>query len=167
MTAGLGDIALRAPAHLVSSKAPRYWLLKALPGWLVLLTGEVVALFLPDLPRPAVVAALVATLLLAAAHLTVMPIWRYRVHRWEITEDAAYTQSGWLNQERRLAPLGRVQTVDTQRGPFAQLLGLADVTITTASSRGAITIHALDQAVADQAVAWLTERAQLNSTDGT
>jgi membrane protein YdbS with pleckstrin-like domain len=153
--------------HRASTKAPLYWLLRAVPGWLVLLGAQVPLLFVDDAPQALVIAGLVVTALIAVAHLAVMPQWRFRVHRWEITDDAAYTQSGWLNQERRLAPLGRVQTVDTQRGPFAQLMGLADVTITTASSRGNITIEALDQSVADQTVAWLTERAQLNSTDGT
>ena len=39
-----------------------------------------------------------------------------------------YTQSGWLSQERRIAPISRVQTVDTERGPLEQLFGLANVT---------------------------------------
>jgi membrane protein YdbS with pleckstrin-like domain len=96
-----------------------------------------------------------------------MPQWRYRVHRWEITESAVYTQAGWFNQERRIAPIARVQTVDTQRGPLEQLFGLANVTVTTASARGPLKIHALDLPVADSAVAWLTERAQLAGGDGT
>lgn len=162
-----GEIALRQPAHLPSRKAPLYWFLRALPGWSAILLALVAALFVPHVPRAASVAALIAVGLLASAHLVVMPRWRYRVHRWEITEDAAYTQSGWFNQQRRLAPLSRVQTVDTERGPFAQLLGLADVTITTASSRGAIRFHALDQEVAAQTVQWLTERAHLSRADGT
>ena len=61
----------------------------------------------------------------------------------------------------------RVQTVDTARGPFEQLFGLANVTVTTASARGPITIDALDVSVAEHTVAWLTERAQLTGGDGT
>ena len=56
-----------------------------------------------------------------------MPRWRFRVHRWEATATAVYTQSGWLNQERRIAPVARIQTVDTQRGPFERVFGLANV----------------------------------------
>jgi membrane protein YdbS with pleckstrin-like domain len=104
---------------------------------------------------------------LALIHLGVMPQWRYRVHRWEITDTAVYTQSGWLNQERRIAPIVRVQTVDTQRGPFEQIFGLANVTVTTASARGPLKIHALDRATAEHTVAWLTERAQVSGGDGT
>ena len=63
---------------------------------------------------------------------------------------AVYTRTGWLVQERRIAPISRVQTVDTYRGPLDQLFGLANVTVTTASSAGAVHIVALDVDVADQ-----------------
>jgi membrane protein YdbS with pleckstrin-like domain len=160
------DVELRRPAHLVSRKARAYWTLRALPGWL--LVGIVETLMLLDgVPNPVRITVAAVTALLALAHLVVMPQWRYRVHRWEITDTAVYTQSGWLNQERRIAPIARVQTVDTQRGPMEQLFGLANVTVTTASARGPIKIHALDRPVADSTVAWLTERAQQAGGDGT
>ncbi len=76
--------------------------------------------------------------------VVVVPLWRYRVHRWEIGPQAVYTRSGWLVQERRIAPISRVQTVDTYRGPLDRLFGLANVTVTTASSAGAVRIVALD-----------------------
>jgi membrane protein YdbS with pleckstrin-like domain len=161
------DVQLRQPAHLASRRARGYWAVRALPGWLVIGIVETSILWGGDVARfPCVVTAAV-TLALALAHLVVMPQWRYRVHRWEITETAVYTQSGWLSQERRIAPIARVQTVDTQRGPIEQIFGLANVTVTTASARGPIKIHALDRAVADSTVAWLTERAQLAGGDGT
>ena len=37
---------------------------------------------------------------------------------------AVYTRTGWLVQERRIAPISRVQTVDTHRGPLDRLFGL-------------------------------------------
>jgi membrane protein YdbS with pleckstrin-like domain len=157
---------LRRPAHLVSRKARAYWTVRALPSWLVIGAVET-ALLAGDVAswvRSLVVATTVA---LAFAHLIVMPQWRYRVHRWEITDTAVYTQSGWFTQERRIAPIARVQTVDTHRGPIEQLFGLANVTVTTASARGPIKIHALDLAVADSTVAWLTERAQQAGGDAT
>ena len=46
-------------------------------------------------------------------------------------------------------------------------VGLSNVTVTTASARGPIRIHALDRDVADGAVQWLTERAQQAGGDGT
>lgn len=160
-------VELRRPAHLVSRKARWYWTVRALPLWLVVAAVEIAVLLGSD---PSVVVSVLIegiTAVLAVAHLVVMPQWRYRVHRWEITDTAVYTQSGWLRQERRIAPIMRVQTVDTARGPFEQLFGLANVTVTTASARGPITIDALDLAVADHAVAWLTERARAGGGDGT
>ncbi|MBE7189509.1 MAG: PH domain-containing protein [Jatrophihabitans endophyticus] len=94
-----------------------------------------------------------------------MPQWRYRVHRWEVTDTAAYTQTGWFTQERRIAPLARVQTVDVRRGPVEQLFGLANVTVTTASAKGPIVVHALDRGEAEYLVHWLTERTR--DGDGT
>ena len=93
--------------------------------------------------------------------VVVVPLWRYRVHRWEIGPQAVYTRSGWLVQERRIAPISRVQTVDTYRGPLDRLFGLANVTVTTASSAGAVRIVALDSDVADRIVAQLTDIAAI------
>ena len=97
----------------------------------------------------------------------VVPLWRYRVHRWEISPQAVYTRTGWLVQERRIAPISRVQTVDTERGPLDRLFGLANVTVTTASSAGAVHIVALDSDVADRVVAQLTDIAALGGEDAT
>ncbi|MGI8680085.1 MAG: PH domain-containing protein [Jatrophihabitans sp.] len=164
---GTLELQLREPLHLVSRKARAFWTLRALPGWIVIAALEALILIGAGGPAPVVTVIAGATTVLAVAHLIVMPQWRYRVHRWEITETAVYTQSGWLRQERRIAPIARVQTVDTQRGPIEQLFGLSNVTVTTASARGPLKIHALDRAVADHTVAWLTERAQLAGGDGT
>ena len=158
---------LREPAHLVSRRARLYWTVRALPGWLLIGVVETVALVTSGAGSAVVIPVVAVSAALAAVRLIVMPQWRYRVHRWEITDTAAYTQSGWLTQERRIAPLVRVQTVDTRRGPFEQLFGLADVTVTTASAKGPIRIHALDLAVAEHVVQWLTERAQASAGDGT
>lgn len=113
------------------------------------------------------VAVLVASIVFAALHVAVVPQWRYRVHRWEISDTAVYTRTGWLSQERRIAPISRVQTVDTERGPLDRLLGLATVTVTTASSAGAVRITALDQDVADKTVARLTDIAGRTVGDAT
>ena len=78
-----------------------------------------------------------------------------------------FTRSGWLVQERRIAPISRVQTVDTYRGPLDRLFGLANVTVTTASSAGAVHIVALDSAVADDIVARLTDIAAIGADDAT
>jgi membrane protein YdbS with pleckstrin-like domain len=158
---------LRDPAHLVSPRAVAFWTVRAVPGWLIVLVGQL--LWFAASPDHAALrfTAIALTVLSAAAHLSVMPRWRYRVHRWEVTDTAVYTQSGWLSQERRMAPISRVQTVDTQRGPLEQLFGLANVTVTTASVAGPLRIYGLDRATADGLVAELTEITSHSEGDAT
>jgi membrane protein YdbS with pleckstrin-like domain len=158
---------LRDPAHLVSPRAVAFWTVRAVIGWLFILAGQLFWFVLSPDHAGLQVAALSLTLLVAAAHLIVMPRWRYRVHRWEVTDTAVYTQSGWLHQERRIAPLSRVQTVDFRRGPLEQLFSLANVTVTTASMAGPLSIHGLDRATAEGLVAELTEVVGRSGGDAT
>ena len=67
------------------------------------------------------------------------------VHRWEVTDTAVYTQTGWWRRERRIAPMSRIQTVDYVEGAISRLFGLATVTVTTASAAGALEIAGLDR----------------------
>ena len=118
------ELSLRPPAHQVSPRAVWYWLTRAGVGWLIVIAVQIVAWVLdwPVPPWPAQV--LTGTVLIAIAHLAVMPRLRYRVHRWELTEDSVYTRSGWLTQEWRIAPVTRIQTVDSERGPIGRLFHL-------------------------------------------
>jgi membrane protein YdbS with pleckstrin-like domain len=135
---------LRPPRHLVSPRAVWYWTVRALGGWVVVLLVQVAwMVVLSDGELRWHLVALAVTIVVAAAHLIVMPQWRFRVHRWEVTAKAVYTQAGWFSQERRIAPISRIQTVDTERGPLEQLFGLSNVTVTTASAAGPLRIHGL------------------------
>jgi membrane protein YdbS with pleckstrin-like domain len=143
------------------------WAIGAAIPWLVLAVGQLVWFALDDsLPWLHALAAAV-TVLGVVVFVLVVPVWRYRVHRWDIDQQAVYTRSGWLVQERRIAPISRVQTVDTQRGPLDRMFGLANVTVTTASSAGAVRIVALDSDVADSVVARLTDIAAIGAEDAT
>jgi hypothetical protein len=159
------DLELRAPTQLASSRARIYWTVRALPGWIAVALVETLALL--GATAGVVIPVVAVSAALAFGHLAVMPQWRYRVHRWEITDAAVYTQTGWFTQERRIAPMARIQTADTHRGPIEQLFGLANVTVTTASAKGPLKIHALDLGVAERIVEHLTHRAQLSAEDGT
>jgi membrane protein YdbS with pleckstrin-like domain len=158
---------LAEPTHPPSKKAPLVWAIGAAIPWLALAFGQMVWFALD--PRLVWVHALAAavTVLGIVVFVFVVPLWRYRVHRWDIDAKAVYTRTGWLVQERRIAPISRVQTVDTERGPLDQLFGLANVTVTTASSAGAVRIVALDSDVADRVVAQLTDIAALGAEDAT
>jgi membrane protein YdbS with pleckstrin-like domain len=103
----------------------------------------------------------------STAHVLVMPTLRYRFHRWEVTSEAIHTRSGWLSLEQRVAPLPRVQTVDSEQRALMRLFGLATVTVTTASAAGPIRIECLDEDVARQLVAELTEYAARSPGDAT
>lgn len=104
---------------------------------------------------------------LAAAYVLGMPRWRYLVHRWEVTDTAVYTQTGWWVRERRVAPMSRIQTVDYTEGALARLFGLASVTVTTASSAGALEIAGLERDRARVLVDELTRRADAAPGDAT
>jgi hypothetical protein len=84
-----------------------------------------------------------------------------------LTEEAVYTLSGWLVREWRIAPISRVQTVDTEHGPLQQMLGLATVTVTTASARGPVKIGGLADGDARELARTLTERTQAHPGDAT
>jgi uncharacterized protein len=158
---------LADPANRPSRKAPLVWAIGAAIPWLILAIGQLVWFSLDDrlVWLHAVGAAITALGIIV--FVFVVPLWRYRVHRWDIDQKAVYTRSGWLVQERRIAPISRVQTVDTGRGPLDQLFGLANVTVTTASSAGAVRIVALDADVADRIVAQLTDIAAIGAEDAT
>lgn len=102
-----------------------------------------------------------------AAYAVVVPQWRYLVHRWEVTDTAVYTQTGWWARERRIAPMSRIQTVDYAEGAVSRLFGLATVTVTTASAAGALAIAGLDKDRARQLVDELTIKADAEAGDAT
>ncbi len=155
------------PAHPPSRKAPLVWAIGAAIPWLVLAVGQAVWWAFDGRLMWVHVLAGAVTVLGIVVFVVVVPLWRYRVHRWDIDAKAVYTRTGWLVQERRIAPISRVQTVDTERGPLDQLFGLANVTVTTASSAGAVRIVALDSDVADRVVAQLTDIAAIGAEDAT
>lgn len=144
---------LREPAHRVSPRAVRYWVVNTALGsifaWAVMFA---IAWFLPEDPWWAV--ALRWLFLLAMAvnvvEVVVEPVIRYRRTRWEVADGKVFVQTGWLSRDQRIAPLSRVQTVDTHRGAIMRLYGLAEITVTTASAAGPITIPCLDSDLADR-----------------
>jgi membrane protein YdbS with pleckstrin-like domain len=157
---------LREPRERVSPKARLMWLCTDL------LRAAVLLAFLAMTSRlwhwwtiPTWLLVLLGALLIAYAVL--VPQWRYLVHRWEVTDTAVYTQTGWWARERRIAPMSRVQTVDQREGAISRLFGLATVRVTTASSAGALSIEGLDRARALAIVEDLTRMADSVPGDAT
>ena len=158
---------LRPPKNRVDPRAVRYWMTSEaiFNGVIALVLGLLAFLIAPA--RPWLLLALAITMAIGIPYMVIMPIWRYRVHRWEITEDAVYTRTGWLWQEWRIAPMSRIQTVDTKRGPLEQAYRLSSVTVTTASAAGPLKIAGLDHEVAADLAGKLTEVTQANRGDAT
>ena len=161
----VAELPLRPPAHRVHPRAVTWWRIRATAGLLMLVVPVLVLLVVVGTTWT--VALLVLTLVAGAAYVAAVPPWLYRISRWEITERAVYTLHGWLVREWRIAPISRVQTVDTQRGPLQQLLGLADVTVTTASARGAVRIRGLAADDAAELARVLTETTHTTPGDAT
>jgi len=160
------SVTLREPAGRVSSRAPIVWAANAVVRVVFLGGLLVVASVVAELFRmPPWAWVLYAAL--ALAYVALMPVYRYRVHRWESTDTAVYTQHGWLSRERRIAPMSRVQTVDLEQSPVSRLCGLATVTVTTASAAGPLRIEGLDREVAEQLVEDLTRRTDAEPGDAT
>jgi uncharacterized protein len=158
--------ALREPSQRVSPRARSMWTVEAAAQT----AAPAIALFVLSGPVDMFDVPWWAWLVLAAvfaSYVVVMPRWRYLVHRWEVTDTAVYTQTGWWSRERRIAPMSRIQTVDHVEGALSRLFGLATVTVTTASAAGALGIAGLDKDVARRLVDELTLKADAVEGDAT
>jgi membrane protein YdbS with pleckstrin-like domain len=159
---------LRPPRNKLDRRAPMLWALKGLIDSVILLVGvAIVTRFVPDEFQQWMTMLLGISIALAVLVTVVVPIWRYRVHRWEVTEDAVYASRGWWRQEWRIAPISRLQTIDTVRGPLQRRFGLASLTVTTASAAGPILIEGLDGEVARELSTQLTAISAQDGSDGT
>ena len=161
------SLRLRPPRHLVSRRAIAWWTAQAALEVAAVLIPLVVGLVIWAGARPWLTGVTAAVFVVGLGYVLVMPRWRFRVHRWETTDDAVYTSTGWISQEWRIAPMSRIQTVDTERGPLQQLFGLATVTVTTASAAGALRLVGLDRALAKELAEQLTQTTQATPGDVT
>lgn len=158
---------LRPPRHRIERRAVLWWALQSLALLGPLLAGTVAAHVFWEAARPWTLVATAAAAVLLLVGAVVEPWWRYAVHRWEVTDEAVYGLSGWWVREWRVAPISRIQTVDSVRGPFEQVLGLATLRVTTASSQGAIDIVGLNHEVAAEAAEKLRAVTQRTPGDAT
>jgi uncharacterized protein len=160
------QLRLRPPANQVHPRAVLWWTLQSAIFWAGLLVGGGVALFFTDAPLWLILVVAVVGVA-ALVDIVVQPRLQYSAHRWEVTEQAVYVQSGVLVREWRIAPLSRVQTVDSERGPLQQSLKLATVTVTTASASGPLKIRGLGQDDAAALVDRLTAITEATPGDAT
>jgi uncharacterized protein len=167
MPATSGTLRLRPPANRVERRAIGWWTVQELLGALIPALILAVLALLIEPARFWLLFSMVVILAIGIPYAIAVPLWRYKVHRWEATEDAVYAKTGWLWQEWRVAPMSRIQTVDTERGPLEQLFRLSSVTVTTASAAGPIKIAGLDHEQAAELVRRLTNTTQATPGDAT
>ncbi|HET9139272.1 PH domain-containing protein [Actinophytocola sp.] len=167
MSAQVETVRLRPPANRVERRAVWWWMTQEALGAVIPALILAVLAFVIEPARFWLVFALVAVLVVGIPYAVVVPFWRFRVHRWEVTGDAVYAKSGWLWQEWRVAPMSRIQTVDTERGPLERSFRLSSLTVTTASAAGPIKIVGLDHERAADLAQRLTETTQATRGDAT
>lgn len=158
---------LRLPNSTLNERVVGWWrvqllLATALPVAVLAVLGLLIEPARLWLLTPAAVLAV-----LGLACTLLLPKWWFQVHRWEVTDEAVYVRTGAIWQEWRIAPMSRIQTVDTVRGPLEQAFRLATVIVTTASSKGAIKIEGLDHELAAELAQQLTRITQATPGDAT
>lgn len=160
-------VRLRPPRNEFDPRAVGWWRSQlAISFGVPLVVFVVLAVLIP----PAafwLLAPAVLVLVIGLPTVLLLPVWMYRVHRWEVTDTAVYVRTGYFWQEWRVAPMSRIQTVDTLRGPLQQRFGLSTVTVTTASAKGALKIEGLDAPLAADLAEQLTETTQATPGDAT
>jgi uncharacterized protein len=156
---------VREPAWSLSRSAIGYWVTEGLISSLFM--GLAVAAFLLFVPAAGGTPlpllrwlVPIAVALYAVVAVGIRPWIRHRVHRWEVTDDAVYTVTGWLTRTWTLVPISRIQTVDVTRGPLQQLFGLASVAVLTASSQGTVRVPHLETDIAQRVADDLAHRAE-------
>lgn len=109
----------------------------------------------------------VAYAVYALAKVAIVPSWRYRVHRWEVTDDVIYTRVGWISRAWQLVPVNRLQTVDHTQGWLERVFSVATLKVQTASYAGSSTIEGLDSEEARRLSEELAVRAGTLRDDAT
>lgn len=175
-SAGVTIARLRPPENRVSPRAVHMWTLGAAIGSVIgaaVLSGAAFGIGYADWDwAPAQVTdnvwwGPVAFAVYATASTIISPRWRYRVHRWEVTEDVIYTRTGWINRQWQLVPVNRIQTVDHTQGWMERLFKVATLEVQTASHAGSSTIEGLDAADAQRISEDLAARAGQMRNDAT
>jgi len=158
---------LRPPRHRFDKRTVPWWRVQ----WLIITASVVVPLVvLGIIIEPARTGLFLPAAILGGIGVVItlfLPLWWHRIHRWEVTEHAVYTLTGFFWRTWRVAPMSRIQTVDTTRGPIQRLFGLSTVVVTTASSAGAVNLEGLDHEAAAELAEELTQLTDATPGDAT
>ncbi|SDE40477.1 PH domain-containing protein [Glycomyces harbinensis] len=158
---------LRPPRNRFDPRAKSWWRWQEIITTAVLVVPLAVLGILIAPARPWLLGPAAVILLIGLVSALVSPVWKHRVHRWEVTDTAVYALTGYFWRTWRIAPMSRIQTVDTTQGPLQRSFGLSTVVVTTASSAGAVKLEGLDHDEASALAARLTELTDATPGDAT
>ena len=144
-----------APAETARSldrlhpRAITLWRLGTFVRGAVFVAVAVVAEVVLRVPFPADLLAFTLAVITLVATILYPPA-RYRAWGYRLRDSDLYLRHGVLFRTTTIVPHARIQHVDTRHGPVDRFLGLAEVVVFTAGTRGAIiTIPALNAATAE------------------
>ena len=116
----------------------------------VAIVAVVLYLWMPDmteyLDKMYILIIVTAGLALFLAYLVIGPIVFYNRYRYKIDDERIDVRRGILIIRRTMVPIERVHQVEVTRGPINNMLGLANVDVTTAGGVARIEYLELEQA---------------------
>ena len=131
--------------RMLEQRVVLVWRLALLPA--LIPPTVALGLLLRVLPFPGWVLALPLAAL-AAWIVGPLQTLRWRRWSWRLTDMAIELRSGVLTRRHVVVPYFRVQQIDVLEGPIERLLGLATLTVTTASAGGSVSLPGLPAAAA-------------------
>lgn len=129
----------------------------------ILLGGAVlgVRLLLPGAFVPAAAIAAIAGVTWVVWH----PRARLRRWRWRLTGRAIELRHGVLVHRHDAVPYFRIQQIDISQGPIDRMLGIAGLTVTSASAAGSAELPGIPADIAPEVRAELLRRAEASLGD--
>ena len=134
-----GESAEPAQLRPLDRGAITLWRIKGLASGAIFIAAAIATGMLLDLPIILAVPAMVIAAAVMASAVAVPPM-RYRAWRFAIRREHVFLQHGVLFRTTSIVPHARIQHVDTRHGPVDRWLGLAELVIYTAGTRGAIVV---------------------------
>ena len=105
---------------------------------IIVAIAEIILYFSVDNFMPFLVIGAIIVIVWFICDVLVVPAVRYRIWRYDVTEDEVDLYHGIIVRKRIIIPLVRVQFTDTKQGPIKKAFGLAEVTINTAGGEKTI-----------------------------
>jgi membrane protein YdbS with pleckstrin-like domain len=148
------------PSMRISRSAVWYWTVRNVAVLAVVVVVVVVPTVLLPIgagPRTSVLVLTTVIAVVLVGLIVGLSLWRYAVHRWEVTDTFIITRSGAVFRDWRIVPLHRVQTVEVSQSILERVFGVARLVIRTASYSGSTDIEGMDADLAREVAARLTE----------